>query len=96
MDKDEVIALLKAHEAELRELRVAALYIFGSVARGEAGPDSDVDLLVDFSRPIGLFHFLEVKERLEDMLGCDVDLVTRGGLRPEHADQVLDEALRAA
>lgn len=75
---------------------VRSLSIFGSVARDQAGPGSDVDLLVEFDRPVGYFHVFDVQDRLEAVLGCKVDLVTRGGLRPEIRDGVLAEAVRAA
>ncbi len=70
--------------------------IFGSVARGEAGPDSDVDLLVEFSRPVGLFHFIGVKEYLEQLLGRPVDLVTRDAIKRQFRDAILAEAVDAA
>ncbi len=75
---------------------VRSLSLFGSVARDEAAEGSDVDLLVDFDRPVGLFHVFYVRERLSAILGCDVDLVTRGGLRPELREAILAEAVRAA
>ena len=54
----------------------------GSAAWGDIGPGSNVDLLIEFSRPAGLFHFMEVEDFLEEVLGYPVDLVTRhqGGL----------------
>jgi predicted nucleotidyltransferase len=55
-----------------------------------------VDVLVEFDRPVGYFHLFEVQDRLEALLGCKVDLVTRGGLRPELRDGILAEAVRAA
>ncbi|MDO6413738.1 nucleotidyltransferase domain-containing protein [Sphingomonas sp. BIUV-7] len=66
-----------AHEPELRALGLESLALFGSTARGEAGPDSDVDLVVrlDRARSIGLFHFAAIRERIEDMLGVSVDLL---------------------
>lgn len=77
-------------------LGIRSLSIFGSVARDEARAGSDVDLLVDFDRPVGLFHLFDVRERLETLLDCKVDLVTPGGLRPELRERVLAEAVRAA
>ena len=72
-----------------------SLEIFGSVARGEAGPDSDVDLLVDFDHPIGLFHFFRVQRALEQFLGCHVDLVMRDAIKPQLRERILREAVRA-
>jgi uncharacterized protein len=68
--------------------------MFGSVARDEAGSDSDVDLLVEFSQPIGLFQFIEFQQRLEALLGGRVDLGTPRSLKPRIKDQVLQEAIR--
>jgi predicted nucleotidyltransferase len=94
--REQALQVIADHERELRALGVTSLSIFGSVARDEAGPESDVDLLVDFDRPVGFFHLFEVQDRLEALLGCKVDLVTRGGLRPELRDGILAEAVRAA
>jgi predicted nucleotidyltransferase len=96
MRRSEALQIISTHEAELRSMGVRSLSIFGSVARDQAGPGSDVDLLVEFDRPVGYFHVFDVQDRLEAVLGCKVDLVTRGGLRPEIRDGVLAEAVRAA
>lgn len=73
-----------------------SLELFGSVARGEARADSDVDLLVEFERPIGLFHFFRVQHRLEEILGARVDLVMRDAVRPQLRERIFAEAIRAA
>jgi predicted nucleotidyltransferase len=83
MRRDEVLAIVKTHQVKLQELGVKSLDLFGSVARDKARPDSDVDFLVEFSKPIGLFDFSEVRLYLEDILGCPVDLGTQDALR-EH------------
>lgn len=95
MTRIEVQQRLAAVRAELIALGVRSLDLFGSVARGEAGPDSDVDLLVDFDRPIGLFHFSRVQQRLEQILGCRVDLVMREAVKRQLRDRILSEAVRA-
>lgn len=78
MDRQTVIDRLTAHEAELRAMGVTSLSLFGSVARDEAGPDSDVDvaLTIDPERRIGLFRYVAIGERLEDILGAKVDTVS--------------------
>ena len=76
-------------------LGVRSLEIFGSVARGEAAGASDVDLLVAFDRPIGLFHFFRVQRRLEQILGCPVDLVMRAAVKPQLRDRIFRDAVRA-
>jgi len=95
MRRAEALRIIALHEAELRGLGVLALSIFGSVARDEASSASDVDVLVEFDRPVGFFHLYEVQERLESFLGCKVDIVTPGGLRPELKQDILTEAVRA-
>ena len=79
MDKASVIATLKRHETELRELGVVNLSLFGSVAREEAVEDSDIDLAVIFAAgPRGFAHLERkdrIKERLEELLGRRVDLI---------------------
>ena len=95
MEREEITRILAAHRKELEALGVRSLALFGSVVRGEAKPDSDVDILVEFSKPVGLFAFLEVKERLERLLGRRVDLVTRNALHPRLRDSILKEAVHA-
>ena len=96
MTRAEVLACLHEHTAELRRMDVASLAVFGSVARDEAGPDSDVDLLVEFARPVGLFRLLALKEYLEAVLGRPVDLATRNALKRQFRDAILREAIYAS
>lgn len=96
MRRAEALRVIAQHERELRELGVRSLSLFGSVARDQAATGSDIDLLVEFERPVGYFHLFEVQDRLETFLGCKVDLVTPGGLRPELRQGILAEAVRAA
>ncbi len=70
--------------------------MFGSVARNRIRKHSDVDLLVEFDQPIGLFEFARLKLYLEKILGRRVDLVTREALRKELREQILREAIHAA
>jgi len=96
MTPDRVREILSAARAELGELGVRSLDLFGSVARDEASADSDVDLLVEFDRPIGLFHFFRVQRRLEELLGARVDLVMRDAVKPQLRERIFAEAIRAA
>ena len=96
MTRAEVLARLQEHTTELRRMDVASLAVFGSVARDEAGPDSDVDLLVEFAWPVGMFRFLAVKEYLEALLGRPVDLATRDALKRQFRDAILSEAVYAS
>lgn len=93
--RDEIIAILQEHMPEIRKLGVSHLAVFGSFARGEDRPGSDVDILVEFDRPVGIFEFLDVKDYLESVLRRPVDLVTRDALKPQLRDRILGEAVRA-
>ena len=93
--RDQVLRRLAETRAELAGLGVRSLDLFGSVVRGDADPDSDVDLLVEFDRAIGLFHFFRVQRRLEEILGCHVDLVMRDAVKPQLRDRIFREAVRA-
>jgi hypothetical protein len=96
MRRDEALRILREHRAELAALKVASLRLFGSVARDEARPDSDVDLLVTFSAPVGYFHVFRVQDELAMILGRPVDLVLEDGLRPWYRERILKEAISAA
>jgi hypothetical protein len=74
---------------------VKSLELFRSVARDVAGPDSDVDFLVEFDRPVGLFDFSKVRLYLEDVLGCSVDMGTQDALREHLREPVLKDVIRA-
>jgi uncharacterized protein len=77
------------------QLGVKSLDLFGSVARDEAHLNSDVDFLVEFSKPSGLFQRLRVKHYLEDILECPVDLGTRTALREHLRKPVLKDLIHA-
>jgi hypothetical protein len=92
MQRDEAITKLREHEAELRQLGVLHLYLFGSTARGEAGEDSDVDLFFDYERgKLGLFELMDVKEQTSRILGRKADIMTRDSLH-----KVLRSGIEAA
>jgi predicted nucleotidyltransferase len=78
----DVLTIIAAHEDELRHRHVATLSVFGSVARGEARPNSDVDLLVEFDQTATFDLYLELKEYLEQILDHQVDLVTSKAVLP--------------
>lgn len=67
--------------------------VFGSVARGDASPSSDVDFLVEFEPGRSLLDHGGLVMDLQDLLGCEVDLVSEGGMRPRFRDRVLKEAV---
>ncbi|MDR7153811.1 putative nucleotidyltransferase [Sphingobium xenophagum] len=84
MTREEAIARIKPHEAELRAAGITSLALFGSVARGEARPDSDVDLMCDIEKGkvASLLDFIGLQLRLESILGASVDLAERKMLMP--------------
>jgi len=84
VDKQVILEKLKAGAEEMQRLfQVKRLSVFGSVARGEAGDGSDIDVLVAFEQRASFDLFMELKFYLEDLLGTGVDLVTEKALRPE-------------
>ena len=96
MDRNEVIDRLRLAEHDLRRLGVRTLRLFGSVARDEATPESDVDLLVEFEGPATFSGFMALKIFIEDLLGARVDLITEAGLREGVRPHVEREAIRVA
>jgi uncharacterized protein len=97
MTLDAVTDAVHRGEHRLRtELGVTVLYVFGSVARGEARADSDVDVLVEFAGPATFARFMDLKALLEDTLGARVELVTRAALRSRLKPRIEAEARRIA
>jgi uncharacterized protein len=95
MKRADAIRILKQHEAELRKLGVEHLYLFGSVARDEAGGDSDVDLFFDHEKGnLGLYELMDVKERAREILGQQTDIMTRASLHPSLRKRIEETALR--
>ena len=89
---DELRRILREHLPTLRaRYAVESLGVFGSYARGEAGPRSDLDLLVRFHRTPGLIRFVELENYLSDLLGVRVDLVMAEALKPDIGERVLAE-----
>lgn len=97
MDREHVLSMLREHEPELKEAGVVRLSLFGSTARGEAGPESDVDLLagLDKSRRLSLLDVVCLEVRLADLLGVKVDLIVEGSLKPRVQRSVEPEIVRA-
>ncbi len=93
MKRNRVLSILNAHQAELHDLGVKSLEIFGSVARDEARPDSDVDFLVEFSIEASLFDLFRIRHYLEDLLGCDVDLGTTDALKEHLRETILKDVI---
>jgi uncharacterized protein len=97
MDREQVIATLRDHEQELKEAGIVRLSLFGSTARGDGGPESDVDLLAAFdeSRRLSLLDVVGIEIQLTDLLGVRVDLSEEGTLKERIQQSVEAEVLRA-
>ena len=97
MTKQELEKKLATHRHELRKMGIISLAVFGSIARNESTQRSDIDLLVDLDRDVGLFHFFEIQHRLEEIIGVPkVDLIQKSAIRPALRDQILSEAVNVA
>jgi len=99
MRLEEAMTILKAALPGLRErYAVKDLAVFGSVARGDAGPDSDIDVLVEFEpgQSGGYFKFFTLQQDLEALLQLKVDLVTPDALKKQLRARILGEAVHAA
>ncbi|MCO6040333.1 nucleotidyltransferase family protein [Thermococcus alcaliphilus] len=89
---EEIQKILQTHKKELYEkFGVKKIGIFGSYSRGEQKETSDVDILVEFHRPIGFIEFIKLQEYLETLLGVKVDLVTKKALKKRIRKQILQE-----
>ena len=94
MSREEIIGALHAALPIIQQkYPVRRLALFGSAARGEQTAASDVDLLVEFSEPIGFFDFVRLEQSLGEILHAKVDLVSSKALKPAIRDEVLNQAL---
>jgi predicted nucleotidyltransferase len=95
--RDQMLEILRQHSEELDQFGVKSLALFGSVARNEHGPGSDVDILVEFdsTKHVGLLAFIRLQHRLEEILGTPVDLATQKALKRQLRDRILKEAVYA-
>jgi predicted nucleotidyltransferase len=86
-------ALLE-HKAELKEkFKVKTIGVFGSYVRGEQNRSSDVDILVEFEEPVGLFEFMKLENYLSHLLEVKVDLVSKKALKPHIGERILQEVI---
>ena len=93
--RDELLRTLQAAHAELRQLGVRRLSVFGSFARDQADAESDVDFLVELDRKT-FDRYMEAKFFLEDLLGRRVDLVLEDRVKPRLREALLRDAIDAA
>ena len=83
--RQDILRILSQHGA-------TSAKVFGSAARGESGPESDLDLLVQLKPGYSLLDLIAIKQELEDLLACEVDIVTEAALSPYMRDRILQEA----
>jgi len=94
MERDQIREKLKAQKPFLRQrYHVKKMGIFGSVARNEANKKSDVDVLVEFNEPIGMFEFIRLEYFLKKILKRKVDLVTKKALKRAIKKDILKETI---
>ena len=91
---DQIITKLKENKPILEEkYSVKNLEVFGSYVHGEQKSNSDLDVLVEFSKTIDLFKYLELENYLSEKLGVKVDLVMKDSLKPRIKDRILNDAI---
>jgi len=97
MDKDAVIATLRANRAALERLGVIHAALFGSVARGEAGPESDIDIAVDMDHEVvrTVYDYVGVRDEIADFFDDPVDVVNRATLKPGVRENVARDLIYA-
>jgi predicted nucleotidyltransferase len=94
MDVGRIRVVLARHKQELRErFKVKEIGVFGSYIKGKQRRKSDVDILVEFEEPVGLFDFIGLEEYLSNLLGVKVDLVSRKALKPRIGERILKEVI---
>ena len=83
MTREGILSALRQDVVELQRLGAARLFLFGSQARNEAGPESDVDLFFDFERPgFSLVELVALQRRISELLKRPADLMTRNSIHP--------------
>jgi len=94
MEKNEIFKTINLQMPYLKEkYHVKKLGVFGSVARNEQSPESDVDILVEFESPVGFFDFIRMENFLTGVLKMKVDLITRKALKSAIKEEVLKEVV---
>ncbi|MDK9698760.1 MAG: nucleotidyltransferase family protein [bacterium] len=90
----EVLRILSERLPELkRQFPIKSLALFGSVARGDETENSDVDILVEFTEPIGFFRLGDLEDQLSELTGSKIDLVTTTGVKRQFRARILSEAI---
>ena len=94
MRKREALERLRRHADAIRALGARSLYLFGSTARDEARPGSDIDLFVDYDDAFSAIELVCLRDRVREILGAEADVTTRDGLHPLIRDEVIASAER--
>lgn len=94
MRRADILSILASHQDEFRDTyAVKSLALFGSFARDEGRPDSDVDVLVDFENPVGYFTVARLRERLISLLDRNVDLVIRDSIKQQLRETIFKDTI---
>ena len=90
----EITSTLETLKPTLKErFKVKTIGVFGSYVRGEQKKQSDIDVLVEFEEPVGLFEFMDLEIYLSEVLGVKVDLVSKKALKPHIGKRILEEVV---
>lgn len=93
LTKEEILKRLREHKTELqRKFPLKSLALFGSYARNEQTDTSDIDVLVEFSEPVG-FEFIDLIEELERLFNRKIDLVSKKGIKSHYLPYIEDDAI---
>ncbi len=91
---DEIKEVIQKHKDELRQqYGLKEIGVFGSYVKGAQREDSDLDILIEFERPVGFVKFLQLENRLSELLGVKVELVTKKALKPFIGKRILQEVV---
>ena len=90
----EVLKIIEANREKIKGYGVRRLGLFGSGARGEAGQESDLDFVVEFEK-VSFDSYMDLKTFLEELFGCQVDLVLRDAIKPRLRENILGQAVYA-
>lgn len=91
---NEIKEIIQKHKPEIQEkYKVKEIGVFGSFVRHEEKEDSDIDILVSFREPIGLFEFMDLEDYLKKLTQLNIDLVSRKALKPKIEQRILKEVI---
>ena len=95
-NSNEIKEIIRQHKEILeKKFKVKKIGVFGSYDRGEENKKSDLDVLVEFKKPVGIFAFMNLEEYLEKQIGIKIDLVSKGALKTHIGKRILKEVIYA-